>query len=44
MRLATEHDPVSLDELRQLAERRLGDMVKALVDLGRGLMLALVRR
>jgi hypothetical protein len=28
-----------MDELRQLAERRFGDMVKAVVDLRRGIML-----
>ena len=32
-------DPVSMDELRQLAERRFGDMVKAVVDLRRGILL-----
>jgi len=39
MRRATEADPVSMEELRQLAERRFGDMVKAVVDLDRGIML-----
>lgn len=28
-----------MDELRQLAERRFGDMIKAVVDLRRGVML-----
>ena len=39
MRRATEANPVSMDELQQLAERRFGDMIKAVVDLKRGLML-----
>jgi hypothetical protein len=39
MRRATEKNPVSLDELRQLAAGRFGDMVKAVVDLERGVML-----
>jgi hypothetical protein len=39
MRTATEENPVSLEELRQLAKQRFGDMVKAVVDLQRGLML-----
>lgn len=39
MRRATETNPVSMAELQQLAERRFGDMVKAVVDLRRGLML-----
>lgn len=39
MRRATEANPVSLDEIRQLARQRFGDMVKAVVDLKRGIML-----
>lgn len=39
MRTATEEDPVSMEEIRELAERRFGDMVKAVVDLRRGMML-----
>jgi len=39
MRRATEANPVSMDELRQLAGQRFGDMVKAVVDLRRGIML-----
>lgn len=39
MRRATEANPVSLDEIRQLAGERFGDMVKAVVDLKRGIML-----
>jgi hypothetical protein len=39
MRRATEANPVSMDELRQLAGQRFGDMVKAVVDLRRGILL-----
>lgn len=39
MRNATELNPVSIDELRQMAEARFGDLVKAVVDLGRGILL-----
>lgn len=39
MRRATETNPVPMAELQQLAERRFGDMIKAVVDLRRGLML-----
>jgi hypothetical protein len=39
MRRATTDDPVSIDELRRLALGRFGDMVKAVVDLRRGVML-----
>lgn len=39
MRTATASNPVSLDELRQMATGRFGDMVKAVVDLKRGIML-----
>lgn len=39
MRRASETHPVSIDELRQLAKARFGDMVKAVVDLKRCVML-----
>jgi len=39
MRRATEADPVSMQELRELAAGRFGDMVKAVVDLERAIML-----
>ena len=39
MRRALETDPISMEELRRLAAGRFGDMVKAVVDLKRGLML-----
>lgn len=39
MRTADSANPISMDELRRLAEGRFGDMVKAVVDLRRGLML-----
>jgi Protein of unknown function (DUF5674) len=39
MRRATETSPVPIDELRDLARGRFGDMVKAVVDLRRGVML-----
>jgi hypothetical protein len=39
MRTTTELNPVTMDELRQMAEARFGDMVKAVVDLERGIML-----
>ena len=39
MRRVTEANPVSLDELRELAQARFGDMVKGVVDLRRGVML-----
>ena len=38
MRTVTEQDPVSLDELRRLAAGRFGDLVKAVVDLERRIM------
>jgi hypothetical protein len=38
MRTLSDTEPMSLDELRELAARRFGDMVKAVVDLDRGLM------
>jgi hypothetical protein len=33
MRRATDVHPVSMDELKELASGRFGDMVKAVVDL-----------
>jgi len=39
MRKASEAHPISMEELRQLAARRFGDMVKAVVDLRRGILL-----
>jgi hypothetical protein len=39
MRRVTEDHPVSIEELHELAGGRFGDMVKGVVDLGRGVML-----
>ena len=39
MRTVDAANPIPMDELRVLAEQRFGDMVKAVVDLRRGLML-----
>lgn len=39
MRRTTDATPVTLDELRQMASGRFGDMVKGVVDLRRGIML-----
>jgi hypothetical protein len=39
MTRATASNPVSLEQVRQLARGRFGDMVKAVADLRRGLML-----
>jgi hypothetical protein len=39
MRAVDDANPISLDELRVLAEQRFGDMVKGVVDLRRCLML-----
>ena len=39
MRTPTEQNPVSMDELRQMAAGRFGDMVKAVVDIRRGILL-----
>jgi hypothetical protein len=36
MRKVTESDPISIDDVRALARERFGDMVKGVVDLGRG--------
>lgn len=38
VRTASDANPISIEELRALAERRFGDMVKAVVDLRRDLM------
>jgi hypothetical protein len=38
MRTVTDEDPISLDELRHLAAGRFGDLVKAVVDVERGIM------
>ena len=39
MRRAAEENPLSMDDLRELARQRFGDMTKAVVDLRRGIML-----
>ena len=39
MRTATEQNPIPMDELRRMAAGRFGDMVKAVVDLERGIIL-----
>jgi hypothetical protein len=39
MTRATESNPVSLDDVRELARRRFGDLVKAVVDVRRCIML-----
>ncbi len=39
MRRATNDNPVSIDELRALAQGRFGDMVKGVVDLERRILL-----
>ena len=39
MRRATNDNPVSVDELRALAQGRFGDMVKGVVDLERRILL-----
>jgi hypothetical protein len=39
MRTVDEANPISMTELHMLAEQRFGDMVKAVVDPRRGLML-----
>jgi len=39
MRRVTETDPIALDELRELARRRFGEMVKGVVDLRRVVLL-----
>lgn len=39
MRRATAENPVTIDELRNMAAAGFGDLVKAVVDLGRGVVL-----
>ena len=39
VKIATEEDPISLDELRCLAAGRFGDLVKAVIDLERRIMI-----
>ena len=39
MRVATERDPIPIDEVRRLAVARFGDLVKAVVDLERRVMI-----
>lgn len=39
MRTVTESNTVSLDEIRQMAPLRFGDMVKGVIDIERGIML-----
>jgi hypothetical protein len=39
MRTVTEQDPITLEELRRMAVERFGDLVKAVVDLERRIML-----
>jgi len=39
MRRVTDASPVSLDEVRRLADTRFGDMIKGVVDLRRGILL-----
>ena len=38
MRLVTEDQPIALEDLRRMAAGRFGDLVKAVVDVGRGVM------
>ena len=38
MRRVTPAAPIGLDELRRMAAGRFGDLVKGVVDLGRGIM------
>ena len=40
MRTVTDQDPISVDELRRLAAGRFGDLVKAVVDVEREIMIA----
>ena len=39
MRRVSESEPVTMEDLRQMAARRFGDMVKGVVDLRRGVLL-----
>jgi len=38
MKAVTEQDPISLEEIRHMAAARFGDLVKAVVDVERGIM------
>ena len=38
MRMVTQQDPLSVGDLRRMAADRSWDMVKAVVDIGRGIM------
>ncbi|OPL19569.1 MAG: hypothetical protein AVO35_09640 [Candidatus Aegiribacteria sp. MLS_C] len=38
MRTVTAHDPLTIEELQEMAAARFGDMVKAVVDIARGIM------
>lgn len=39
MRLVTAQDPIAIEEVRELAARRFGDMVKGVADLALGVLL-----
>jgi hypothetical protein len=39
MRRVTEPETIDLDEIRDLARARFGDMIKGVVDLDRGILL-----
>jgi hypothetical protein len=39
MKVVTQQAPISLDELRRLAAERFGDLVKAVIDLERQIMI-----
>jgi hypothetical protein len=39
MRTVTPEHPITIDELRELARQRFGDMIKGVVDLRRGVLL-----
>jgi hypothetical protein len=39
MRRVTDRDSIGIDQLQRLARSRFGDLVKGVVDLGRGVML-----
>jgi hypothetical protein len=39
MKAITEQEPISIDSLRQIATERFGDMIKAVVDVARGIMI-----
>lgn len=39
MKLVTDQDPISLEELGRMAAERFGDLVKAVVDVARGVMM-----